>query len=98
MRFEALEAEALDHSCGLGVGLSARHAVDLSREDRVVENRSPGHQHVALGHEGNAPQKMVNGLALAVDIELAVIWRQEPNQDVEQRALAAATGPDDGYE
>jgi hypothetical protein len=82
---EALEPEVLEQRARLPARRLAPVARDPPRQRRVVDRAQPWQQRVALGHQHG--RRAVAG---------ALVRPLQPADDLQQRRLAAAAGPDDG--
>src|SRR5262249_31101760 len=88
------QAEPGEQRPGPVSGLGPGNPAVLQRDGRVVEGGPPREQQVPLRHE-RAPGQAVPCGGGALDGYLAAIRLQEPGDDMQQRGLAAAAGPDD---
>src|SRR6185312_3423022 len=70
----------------------ARAAREAQRQIDVVPHRRPRHQRRFLEDEADMPPH----LALALDAALR--WRRQAGNDAQERALAAARGPEKAHE
>ena len=75
-----------------GAALGLRHLHQLERIGDIVEGAHPGKQRLAIVLEHVAELDVRE--RLAVEQDLARIGRNEPGDHVDQRALAAAVGPE----
>jgi hypothetical protein len=73
----------------------AAHAGQLQREGDVVQSPAPGQQARFLEYEADA--RVGLGQWLAVQLDRALLGRQQAAHHAQQRALARAVGPDDGH-
>ncbi len=79
-------------------GPPLRDAMNFQGEGGVIQCGSPRHQQVALAHVGGMAQPLAGGEHLAVDRDIAIRLREQPSNDVQQGALAAAGRADQGDE
>ena len=99
VRVMVLEAGQPDHVDEPLAGFApcvALHAPQLEAELDVAHHRPPRQQTELLEHHGAVLAGSGDGIA--VDRHLARVGRDQPEQDVEERALAAARRTDDGNE
>jgi len=82
-----------DSSAGLEAGGPPPHAAVAQGQRCVVDRAQPGQQHVALGHEGTALQSFSVGPGSS-DLDLALLGLLQAGDQLEQRRLATAGGPD----
>ena len=94
--FEAGKAVALQQRQRAPARFAQRHALDLHAEDDVVEHGAPGQQQVLLQHVADAANGA--GGIDAIDHHAAGGRLQQPGDDVEDRALAAARRSDQADE
>jgi hypothetical protein len=87
-----LDAEMGDELLGARAPLGRRHLHHLERIGDVVECPHPGKQRLAVVLEHVAELDLVDGLAIEQDPP--GIDRDEPGDHVDERALAAAVGPE----
>src|SRR5262249_59001829 len=73
-----------------------RHALELEPELDIALHGAPGQQPEFLKHHGAVGARP--GDVLAADAEISRVRREQPEQHVEERALAAAGRPDDRQE
>ena len=96
MALEAGEPDHLDQRLRDLAPRLARHALELEAELDVVLHGAPGQQPELLEHHravGAGP-----GDRLAVHADVAGVRLDQPEQDIEEGALAAAGGADDRQE
>ena len=82
---EAAEAERGEERARLVAGLPAARAREAQRQRGVVERAEPGQQEVALGHEDRVAR-----------LHRSRVGRGQAADELQQRRLPAAAGPDDG--
>src|SRR6185295_5381239 len=93
---EAFEADHRDELASAGETRLARQAPHLRLQQDVGQDRPPRQQHMALEHDADAGRGTVDGRT--ADLDRAAGRRQQPPDQLEQRALAAAAGTDDRNE
>ena len=93
---EAAEAETVEQRPRPLARLGARRAEDLDAERDIVADGAPRQQQVALEHVGAVGPAV--GHVGAVDEDVAGAGIEQAGDHVEDRALAASRGPDDGDE
>src|SRR6476619_685505 len=93
---EAAEADAIDPGCRAIARLARVVAAECEAEADVVQHRLPRQQRILLEQIGGVPVEA--GQRLTENLDAAVRWRQQAGDQMEQRRLAAAAGPDDADE
>ncbi len=78
--------------------LGGRHAGELERIADVVLDRAPGKQRVLLEDVADMADRPARDHGFAVDPDGAAVGRDQGGHHVEDRALAAARGPEQRHE
>ena len=89
------------HSAGPGPGLGLRHAPAAQPEGDVLEGGEVREEEVVLEHDAHRPglgrDVLAGGRVVEdppVEHHPALVGRQQPGQDPQQRGLAGAVGPE----
>jgi len=90
---ESIEAEQRQQPHGLVASGSHVSSHDFGPECEIVDEASPGQQPVALRHIAYLAEPP--GLRIATQHDLAGIRLQQPGNEVQERALAAAARSDE---
>ena len=90
---ETGEAELREERSDAGAGRTPRHALHLEPEGHVVDDPPPGHQRVALRHEGEGPVAAVE--LASVERDLAPVGNELAEHQPEEGRLAGAGGAED---
>src|SRR5262245_19910722 len=93
---EALEAHLGDVLARNLLALVLLHAAQLEAEGDVAQHARPRQQREVLEHERALGSRAVDGASL--DENFASVARDQAGDDLEQRGLAAAAGPEQGRE
>ena len=91
--FETRKPDHHDQSLGDLPPRSGRHALEFEAEFDIALHRAPRQQPELLEHHGAVGAR--TGDRLAGHLQIAGIELQQAEQDVQERALAAARRPDD---
>ena len=94
--FEAFEADELQQFHRHAAHFIAPEALNIERQQRVVEDSTPGEQHWGLEHHAYIATRA--GDAAAEQVGGPVGGRQQACQNAQQGGFAAAGWGDDGNE
>ena len=90
------QAQTGQHFVGPPQRLLARHAIEFAGQGHVLGSAQSGDQGISLGHvtEQAPQQRAAAGEVVAEHPAASLRGRQQAKQDLEQRRLAAAVGPE----